>query len=112
MAATQASIKSIFGQVRALASAEERARYLQQACAGDPALRAEIESLLQADQDAGSFLRERSLGPSATIDERLAEPPATVIGSYKLMEQIGEGGMGLVYVADQQHPVRRQVALK
>src|SRR5207247_4232073 len=49
---------------------------------------------------------------AATLDEPIAERPGTVIGPYKLMEQIGEGGMGLVFVAEQQHPVRRKVALK
>src|SRR5262249_27034461 len=48
----------------------------------------------------------------ATLDEPITERPGTVIGNYKLMEQIGEGGMGLVFVAEQQHPVRRKVALK
>ncbi len=112
MAATQANIKSIFGQAMALSSLEERAAYLRQACAGDPQLRAEIESLLQADQNAGSFLRERDLCPTATADELLPELAGTIIGPYKLMEQIGEGGMGLVFVAEQQQPVRRKVALK
>jgi hypothetical protein len=50
--------------------------------------------------------------PAATTDPPAIERPGTVIGPYKLMEQIGEGGMGLVFLAEQQHPVRRRVALK
>jgi tetratricopeptide (TPR) repeat protein len=110
--AAQSDIKSIFGRVRAMASAVERAEYLQQACAGDPALRAEIESLLNAEQDAGSFLRERDLSPAATVDQPLSERPGTVIGPYKLLEKIGEGGFGVVFLAEQHEPIRRRVALK
>ena len=95
-----------------MASADERAEYLQEAYAGDQALRAEIESLLQAEQDAGSFLRERKSNPAVTVDEPLTERPGTVIGPYKLLEQIGEGGFGVVFLAEQQEPIRRRVALK
>jgi serine/threonine protein kinase/tetratricopeptide (TPR) repeat protein len=112
MGATRADVKSIFGHAMALSSPAERAAYLQQACAGDTELQAEIESLLQADKQAGSFLGERPACAAATTDEPLSEHPGTVIGPYKLMEQIGEGGMGLVFVAEQQRPVRRKVALK
>jgi tetratricopeptide (TPR) repeat protein/serine/threonine protein kinase len=113
MGATKADIKSIFGRAMALSSSAERAAFLQQACGGDAALRAEIESLLRAARDAGSFLGERSIVPVATVDEpAVTERPGTVIGPYKLLEQIGEGGMGLVFVAEQQQPVRRKVALK
>jgi serine/threonine protein kinase/tetratricopeptide (TPR) repeat protein len=113
MGATKADIKSIFGRAMALSSSAERAAFLQQACGGDAALRAEIESLLQAERDAGSFLGERQDVPVATVDEpALSERPGTVIGPYKLLEQIGEGGMGLVFVAEQTQPIRRKVALK
>jgi tetratricopeptide (TPR) repeat protein/tRNA A-37 threonylcarbamoyl transferase component Bud32 len=112
MGATKADVKSIFDHAMGLSSPGERAAYLQQACAGDPALRAEIDSLLQADREAGSFLGEREPGPLATGDDSVRERPGTVIGPYKLLEQIGEGGMGLVFVAEQQQPVRRRVALK
>jgi serine/threonine protein kinase/Flp pilus assembly protein TadD len=112
MGGNMADIKTIFGHALGLSSPEERAAYLQQACAEDLALRAEIEALLQADQDAGSFLGEHEPRSVATINDPITERPGTVIGPYKLMEQIGEGGMGLVFVAEQQHPVRRKVALK
>ena len=112
MTANQTEIKSIFGRVVAIGSAEQRAEYLQQACAGDPELRAEIESLLQAEQEAGSFLRERKPSPAVTVDEPPTERPGTVIGPCKLLEQIGEGGFGVVFIAEQHAPIRRKVALK
>jgi serine/threonine protein kinase len=91
----------------------ERAAYLDGACGQDPELRARIEGLLKAHDEAGSFLEQPLFEPLPTIDQSPGpEKPGTVIGAYKLMEQIGEGGMGLVFVAEQQHPVRRKVALK
>jgi WD40 repeat protein/serine/threonine protein kinase len=98
-----------------LNSPGERQEYLDNVCAGDSALRAEVEALLEASGRAGSFLTSPAVGlsPVPTVDEQpIRERPGTVIGPYKLMEQIGEGGMGLVFVAEQQHPVRRKVALK
>src|SRR4029077_19399794 len=62
---------------------------------------------------AGQFLEKPAPDLLATIDEpAITERPGTVIGPYKLLEQIGEGGFGVVFMADQQHPVRRRVALK
>jgi WD40 repeat protein/serine/threonine protein kinase len=84
--------------------------YLDQACAANPALRASVEALLRANVGATGFL-ERS-APAATIDQPPSEQAGSLIGPYKLLEQIGEGGMGLVYMAEQQQPVRRLVALK
>jgi serine/threonine protein kinase/Tfp pilus assembly protein PilF len=78
-------------------------------------LRAEVEGLLTANGRAGEFMRRPVAVLAAGITaayEPLTERPGTVIGSYKLLEQIGEGGMGLVFVAEQQQPVRRKVALK
>jgi serine/threonine protein kinase/tetratricopeptide (TPR) repeat protein len=92
---------------------ERRAAYLDQACGANQELRREVESLLRAHDASGSFLRGQLARPQATEDyEPVAERPGTVIGPYKLMEQIGEGGFGLVFVAEQQQPVRRKVALK
>jgi eukaryotic-like serine/threonine-protein kinase len=94
-------------------SPERRAAFLDQACASDGELRHEIESLLRAHDAPGSFLGGLSSQSDATEDfEPIPERAGTVIGPYKLMEQIGQGGMGLVFVAEQQHPVRRKVALK
>jgi WD40 repeat protein/serine/threonine protein kinase len=113
MGGAMADVKSIFGRALEIPTPAERAAYLDQACSGDARLRAEVESLLQAGEEAGGFFDRLKLPPAQTIDQpRLAEGPGTVIGPYKLFEQIGEGGMGLVFVAEQQHPVRRKVALK
>src|SRR5262249_41361445 len=69
--------------------------------------------LLRAHQDAGSFLEPPSAGPVATHDGPLVgEGPGKFIGPYKLLEQIGEGGFGFVFMAEQTQPVRRKVALK
>ena len=86
--------------------------FLEEACGGDVQLRAEVEKLLRARSDLGSFHEAHGTDPVAMIDDPITERPGTVIGPYKLMEQIGEGGMGLVFVAEQQQPVRRKVALK
>ena len=92
---------------------DRRAAYLDQACGSDAELRGEIESLLHAHDATGGFLEDVPAGPDPTEDyQPIAERPGTVIGPYKLMEQIGEGGFGLVFVAEQQHPIRRKVALK
>src|SRR5262245_41262891 len=91
-------------------SAEERGKYLDNACREDERLRAEFESLLRVHDLDGSFLG--SPAAVVTIDRPIAEQVGTLIGPYKLLEQIGEGGMGLVYMAEQQQPVRRLVALK
>jgi serine/threonine protein kinase len=92
---------------------DERAAFLEQACADDRPLRQRIERLLKAHEPADSFLEHRPPGLGGTVDEPpVTERPGTVIGPYKLKEQIGEGGMGLVFVAEQQEPVRRKVALK
>jgi serine/threonine protein kinase len=73
-----------------------------------------VEALLQAGERAGHFLESPAAVVHfvASVDEPIHERPGTVIGPYKLMEQIGEGGMGLVFVAEQQQPVRPKVALK
>jgi eukaryotic-like serine/threonine-protein kinase len=94
-------------------SPERRAAFLDQACASDAELRHEIESLLRAHDASDGFLRDHSSRSDGTEDfEPIPERAGTVIGPYKLMEEIGQGGMGLVFVAEQQHPVRRKVALK
>jgi serine/threonine protein kinase len=90
----------------------ERAAYVERVCAGDPALRQRMERLLYRHQQADSFLAAPAVAPAATVDEPRTVRPSTVIGPYKLLQQIGEGGMGVVYMAEQQEPVRRKVALK
>jgi serine/threonine protein kinase/WD40 repeat protein len=91
----------------------EREAFLEQACADDLALRRHVEALLLAHDNPDSLLEPRASGLDPTIcDPITAEHPGTVIGPYKLLEQIGEGGFGIVFMADQQAPVRRRVALK
>jgi serine/threonine protein kinase/tetratricopeptide (TPR) repeat protein len=105
--------EEIFHQALARSSPEERAAYLDQACAGDPALRASVEALLRAHAGGSGFLDAPAPAPAATVDEPpVGERPGTVIGPYKLLEQIGEGGMGTVWTAQQTEPVRRLVAMK
>ncbi len=92
---------------------DERERYLDEACVGDEVLRAEIGSMIAASERVGDFLASPSLGGAAgTIQSSNHEKPGTIIGRYKLLELIGEGGFGAVYMAEQSEPVRRKVALK
>jgi serine/threonine protein kinase len=89
------------------------AAYLDEACAGDPDLRRRVEKMLAAQAQAGSFLEQPAPNLVMTVDEQPAgEGAGTLIGPYKLLEQIGEGGFGIVFMAEQQRPVRRKVALK
>src|SRR5207253_3063508 len=106
--------ESIFAAAVALASAADRAAYLNQACAGDAALRGHVEALVRAHERAGHLLdRPVPGGPEQTGAYTPSEKPGAVIaGRYKLLEEIGEGGMGTVWVAEQTQPVRRKVALK
>jgi serine/threonine protein kinase len=88
----------------------ERAAFLDEACAGDATLRQQVETLLREHDQLGGFLESPA---AATIDAPPpAERPGTVIGPYKLLQQIGEGGMGTVFMAEQTQPVKRKVALK
>ncbi len=108
--------EAIFTEAAAKPSPRERADFLDKACGGDAELRARVEVLLSADAQAGSFLESPPTG-LATLDARSASDapvgrPGTMVGPYKLLEQIGEGGMGVVFMAEQVHPVRRRVALK
>jgi tetratricopeptide (TPR) repeat protein len=107
-------IMSVFCEALGREVPQERAAYLDAACGQDADLRARVEALLRAHQGAGVFLGGPALatGTAATLEQAVAERPGAVIGPYKLLEQIGEGGMGLVFVAEQQQPVRRKVALK
>src|SRR5262245_22776899 len=104
--------ESIFAQALEISYAAERAAFLDKACGVDHALRAAVEALLRANERSGDLLDlpEKS---AATIDEpSVTEGPGTAIGPYKLLEQIGEGGFGIVFLAEQTEAVRRKVALK
>jgi len=113
MTGAQPKLRDLFSRAIECQTAEELLAFLDQACEGNAELRAQLEELLQAHRESGSFLEEPSDLPAATID--LPGPGShagTVIGPYKLLEQIGEGGFGIVYLAEQSEPVRRKVALK
>jgi len=104
--------ESIFTQALELQGRPEQRDFLAQACHGDVNLLHNVESLLHAHA-RGAFLEAPLPGIAATLDmPTLPEPPGTQIGPYKLREQIGEGGFGVVYVAEQEKPVARKVALK
>ncbi|HVS34350.1 MAG TPA: tetratricopeptide repeat protein [Gemmataceae bacterium] len=104
--------RSIFLAALDLEDPSERSAYLARACAGDAALRAQVEQLLKAHQDSGRFMDRPAAELIAAVDEPLRERTGAVVGPYKLLEQIGEGGFGLVFMAEQQEPLRRKVALK
>jgi serine/threonine-protein kinase len=105
---------SIFAGALEQPSPEKRAAFLDTACGANVELRQRIEALLNAHDKAGGFLQEEPQAGNAvaTVDEPVTERPGSVIGPYKLLEQIGEGGFGVVFMAEQTQPVRRKVALK
>src|SRR5437588_11054068 len=99
-------------------TAAERAAFLDRECSGDAELRQRVEALLGAHEKAGEFLNEPPAAVSAktfvitTGMVPITEKAGDRIGRYKLLQQIGEGGCGVVYMAEQEEPVRRRVALK
>jgi serine/threonine protein kinase len=103
-------IDCIYWEAAQIVSEEERAAYLDRICGADSRLRQRVVQLLKVRAAADNLLEAPAA--IATLDEPVGEKPGTVIGPYKLLEQIGEGGFGVVYMAEQQHPVRRKVALK
>src|SRR5262245_612297 len=96
-------IKEIFAEALER-HGDERKAYLDQACADDAALRAEVEAFITAAAKTHAFAQ--------TDHPAIAERPGSVVGRYKLLDQIGEGGFGVVFMAEQETPVRRRVALK
>jgi hypothetical protein len=109
--------KSIFLSAPEIASKQERLAYLDRRCGSNKPLRADGETLLHHQEEMGDYLERPAVDPAATCDlgltpDSLSEGPGTVIGPYKLLEQIGEGGMGVVYMAEHATPVRRKVALE
>ncbi len=91
----------------------ERAAYIEGACHGNESLRARVEALLKSHQN-DSFLEAAAVDGAPTVEtsNKPSEGPGTIIGRYKLLQKIGEGGMGVVYMAEQTEPVTRKVALK
>ncbi len=104
--------RSLFLAVLDINDPTERTAYLDHACVGDAALRAQVEQLLKAHEESGLFMERPALALGVTAEDPIRERAGTVIGPYKLLEQIGEGGFGVVFMAEQMQPVRRKVALK
>src|SRR5438876_7385047 len=117
--------RALFVQALERKTVEERAAFLDEACAGEPVLRRRLEALLKRSEQLDAFLEKPAvsgadqarqiveLGAAPTISAGpISEQPGNRIGRYKLLERIGEGGCGAVYMAEQEEPVRRRVALK
>src|SRR5207253_9210144 len=101
-------LEAIFFAALEKGSPQERAAYLDAACAGDADLRRRVEKMLAAQAQAGSFLEQPAAGPLLTTDgQPPTERPGTVIGPYKLLQEIGVGGMVMVYLAEPTDPVAR-----
>ena len=113
MTALRPNNEAIFHAARDIPDPVHRRQYVREACGGDETRIAHVEALLAA-ADAPDTLLDRPAwsDPVATIDQPAAESTSAMIGPYKLLEQIGEGGFGVVFMAEQTEPVRRKVALK
>jgi len=109
----QKRLEHLFNTVINIPSGAEQSTFLEHACEGDVDLRSQVESLLKAHSAAGSFLEVAPVDPDATVDTQAPRAiTGTMIGRYKILQELGEGGFGTVYMAEQEAPVRRQVALK
>ncbi len=105
--------KAIFRVACCIESAEARRDYLRQVCGDNPEIHDRVATLLRMQEESPSFLESPLAGGDAALDwGPLLELSGTRIGPYQLLEKIGEGGMGVVYVASQKEPIRRNVALK
>ena len=107
--ATADRLIEVFNEAKVRLTEAERQRFVAEACADDPEMKQQVLSLLQAHDRAADFLQPTPLFSSAML---ITEKPGDRIGRYKLLEQIGEGGCGVVYMAEQIEPVRRRAALK
>src|SRR5690349_16588887 len=105
--------RELFLQLLQVDDPSRRQELVREAVQGDDAQRLRFEGLLQAHSKAADFLESppAAIVPT-TIEDIPAEAPGATIGPYKLREVLGEGGMGIVYVAEQEKPIRRKVALK
>ena len=111
--------ETIFEQALGLDSADSREAFIREACGKDAAMLERLQGLLRAHDRAGRFLEHTRPGAGAAgaVSEEptmasVTEKAGDRIGRYKLLQQIGEGGCGVVYMAEQEEPVRRRVALK
>src|SRR5512138_3166653 len=113
----EASVYTIFNTALEMVDTAARERFVLEACASDAALFSQVEKLLCAHGEAGGFFSQpHKPAPPSLAASKIGLPgiekAGDTIGRYKLLEQIGEGGCGVVYMAEQQEPVRRRVALK
>lgn len=108
-----ASAESIFGHAIEIESPNDRVAYVNRACGDDARLRAEVEQLVADHFQAGTFLEQPALHVDLTAEmPPIMETLGSQIGPYKFLQELGEGGFGVVYMAEQKHPVKRRVALK
>ena len=111
MAEKPRDIEAIYSAALKKGSGQERSEYLNEVCGDDHALLARIEALLDASEEVGDFLEPPILNPDVTLNKSpMTEVPGTVIDRYKLLEKVGAGGMAVVYMAQQERPIKRQVA--
>jgi WD40 repeat protein/serine/threonine protein kinase len=106
---TKSVLRAVFTEAAEIADSAARAAFLDSACNGNQLLRSRVERLLDADSRVGNFLRDRA---DTTTFGLASEKIGERIGRYRLIERIGRGGCGVVYLAEQEEPVRRRVALK
>ena len=107
------SAKEIFLEALEQPTPNDRAAYLDAACGQDAPLRQRVVELLANHFEEDGFMEDPAVNAAtALVAVPIVEGPGTRIGRYKLLQKIGEGGMGVVYMAEQEEPVRRRVALK
>ena len=104
--------EAVFKAACKIKSAQDRAIYLDKHCGGDDVLRQRMNALLRIFFDEDQSFLEPPWLDETTLHRPLVESPGTIIGPYKLLKPIGEGGMGTVYMAEQTEPIHRPVALK